>query len=119
MEVEEGEDLREELERAVVEDRTEWKILKKEEKVRRGASLRRVKTAPRYVAVVTRFLDWAEEEKWIVRNQEDADYIAYLFGEWVIMRDKPKSWLLPPESALKYFDPESKKQSWPWLQEAR
>ena len=89
-----------------------------EDRMRVGVSERRVRTAPRYKLTVRRFLDWAAEEQWVVEDQEDADYVGFLYGEYIIMTGQPKSWLLPLKSALQYFDPPSKFQHWPWLTEA-
>ena len=55
----------------------------------------------------------------MIESREDADYIGYLFGEYVMAAERPKTWLLPLASALQYFDPGSKHFRWPWLQEAR
>ena len=70
-----------------------------------GVGRHRVKTAPRYVTVVFRFLEWAEQERLMLATQPEADYAGYLYSESIIMHGHRKTWLLPLESALKYFDP--------------
>ena len=50
-----------------------WRSVKSEDRMGVGVSERRVKTAPRYRHTVRRFLDWAEQEQWVVHGQADAD----------------------------------------------
>ena len=74
-------------------------------------------TSPRYAITADRFLAWAEETGWPVRDPSCLDYAGYEWAEHVLEEELPKSWFLSRGSALKFLDPPLRCHGLPWMAE--
>lgn len=96
---------------------SEWKDPAVVEKYISPYSWKRVRTSKRYRDILEKFLNWAEEERWLLERSRDADYVGYLYIEHIIMCGLPKSWGLALSAAIKFHDPEAREGKMPWLTE--